>query len=495
MSVSSVTSTPIRHTASVQSVEDSLRSWCEEISQDSSEYSNRRRAAEKIRECYYNNKNELDLSNNQLASLPDAIGSWTALQWLNLSGNRLASLPAAIGSLTALQWLNLDSNQLASLPAAIGSWTALQALFLDGNQLASLPDAIGSWTALQWLNLSGNRLASLPDAIGSLTALQRLYLSNNRLTSLPAAIGSLTALQTLYLNNNQLTSLPAAIGSLTALQELYLIDNRLTSLDSINHLPHTCQVDAQRNFFTPEYVQAFQQHLDPDHSPRVILSIHDDGFQGPDQTLEERLRDWFQEFEMTFPRQNNESLWNNRQPTDDAHFNERFRPLLDLTEDARNNLNEFLRRLRELKDYQKGGEAKNNIILRVDRMLQLACKNEEFKTEMLALITEALETCRDRVLIIFNDIEIRWQVHQEGLSKQDIKELCIRAQRYEEVKKNVLELAGYRHLGDQIETILYFLVQLRDKLNLPISTQGMAYQEVGAKVSVKKILRWYMLAF
>ena len=214
---------------------------------------------------------------------------------------------------------------------------------------------------------------------------------------------------------------------------------------------------------------------------RVFLSIHDDGFQGPDQTLEVRLRAWFREFEMTFPRQNNESLWNNRQPTDDAHFNERFRPLLDLTEDARNNLNEFLRRLRELKDYQKGGEAKNNIILRVDRMLQLACKNEEFKTEMLALITEALETCRDRVLIIFNDIEIRWQVHQEGLSKQDIKELCIRAQRYEEVKKNVLELAGYRHLGDQIETILYFLVQLRDKLNLPISTQGMAYQEVGAQ--------------
>ena len=240
-------------------------------------------------------------------------------------------------------------------------------------------------------------------------------------------------------------------------------------------------MDAQRNHFTSEYVQAFQQHLDPDHSPRVILSIHDDDFQGPNQTLEERIHAWFREFETTFPRQNNESLWNNRQPTDDAHFNECFGPLLGLTDHNYLNLNLFLGRLRELEDYRKGGDAKSNIILRVDRMLQLACKNEEFKNEMLALITEGLESCRDRVLIIFNDIEIRWQVHQEGLSKEDIKKLSIRAQRYEEVKKMVLELARSRHLGDEIETILYFLVQLRDELELPISTQRMSYQEVGAQ--------------
>ena len=133
MSISSVTISPTSYATSQLGVEDSLQSWCEKIPRNSPEHTERRKAADKIKECYHYRKDALDLSGNRLTSLPDAIGSLTALRELDLRGNHLTSLPAAIGSLTALQRLNLSGNQLTSLPDAIGSLTALQRLRPDGN--------------------------------------------------------------------------------------------------------------------------------------------------------------------------------------------------------------------------------------------------------------------------------------------------------------------------------------------------------------------------
>ena len=58
----------------------------------------------------------LDLSNNQLSSLPQEIGKLTSLQLLDLRSNQLSSLPQEIGKLTSLQLLDLSNNQLSSLP-------------------------------------------------------------------------------------------------------------------------------------------------------------------------------------------------------------------------------------------------------------------------------------------------------------------------------------------------------------------------------------------
>ena len=53
-----------------------------------------------------------------------------------------------------LKILIIANNQLASVPNAIGHLTALKGLRLDGNQLTSMPNEIGNLVSLQDLSLS-----------------------------------------------------------------------------------------------------------------------------------------------------------------------------------------------------------------------------------------------------------------------------------------------------------------------------------------------------
>ena len=167
----------------------------------------------------------LDLSGNQLTSLPEWLGKLSGLQVLYLSGNQLTSLPESLGKLSGLQGLFLSGNQLTSLPESLGNLSDLQLLYLSGNQLTSLPESLGKLSALQSLILSDNQLTSLPESLGKLSGLQWLDLSGNQLTSLPESLGKLSGLQELDLSGNQLTSLPAGIRELRALTHLFLHDN------------------------------------------------------------------------------------------------------------------------------------------------------------------------------------------------------------------------------------------------------------------------------
>ena len=107
---------------------------------------------------------------------------------LNISYNQLTTLPPEITELTNLTELYLSGNQLTSLPLEITKLTKLTRLDLYGNQLTSLPLEITKLTNLIWLDLSDNQLTALPPEITKLTKITGLDLSGNPLESPPPEI-------------------------------------------------------------------------------------------------------------------------------------------------------------------------------------------------------------------------------------------------------------------------------------------------------------------
>jgi internalin A len=175
---------------------------------------------------------KLEIKNNSLITLPQQIGQLTNLTRLDLRNNQLTVLPSEIGQLTNLTTLNLSHNQLTELPSEIGHLTKLKRLDLDGNLLTKLPDEIKYLTNLAELNLQDNKLITLPTGIGQLTNLTDLNLHDNQLTILPVQIGQLIGLMWLNLGNNELTTLLPQIGQLFKLRALLLFNNQLTVLPS-----------------------------------------------------------------------------------------------------------------------------------------------------------------------------------------------------------------------------------------------------------------------
>ncbi|MBC1239955.1 COR domain-containing protein [Nostoc sp. 2RC] len=167
----------------------------------------------------------LDLSFNQLTTLPEALASLQQLTSLNLSRNQLKTLPEAITRLQQLTYLNLSRNQLKTLPEALTSLQQLTSLDLSCTGLTTMPEAIANLQQLTSLNLSYNQLKTLPEVITSLQQLTSLNLRCTGLTTLPEALVHLQQLTSLDLRDNKLTTLPEALASLQQLTTLDLTGN------------------------------------------------------------------------------------------------------------------------------------------------------------------------------------------------------------------------------------------------------------------------------
>jgi Leucine-rich repeat (LRR) protein len=95
-----------------------------------------------------------------------------SLEKLDLSSNNLASIPSEIGNLKALTELILDNNVLVSLPIEMGGLIKLKVLSLRNNHIhvantnfsssnpQPIPSSIFEGTLLIDLNLHGNKLTS-----------------------------------------------------------------------------------------------------------------------------------------------------------------------------------------------------------------------------------------------------------------------------------------------------------------------------------------------
>ncbi|NWR61649.1 LRC40 protein, partial [Bucorvus abyssinicus] len=173
---------------------------------------------------------KLILASNKLQCLSEDVKLLPALTVLDVHDNQLTSLPLALGQLENLQKLDVSHNKLESVPEELMQLTRLKSLLLHHNELGRLPDGFGQLVSLEELDLSNNRLTDIPTSFALLTSLVRLNLSCNQLRTLPADISTMTGLRQLDCTKNYLETIPPQLATMASLEQLYLRKNKLRAL-------------------------------------------------------------------------------------------------------------------------------------------------------------------------------------------------------------------------------------------------------------------------
>lgn len=198
----------------------------------------------------------LDLSELNLASLPEEIGDVTTLEELHLSFNKLKELPGSLARLENLRELDLAWNPMAVLPAVLSRLPRLEKLSVCGLPLKRIDADLAAMTAvreLQWhptsatskkpipaafatlpnlrtLNLGFFNLNAVPPGLAPFHRVRSLEITYNHIAELPGEIAALTELESLLANMNRLTEFPAIVLQLCGLRELDLADNKMASI-------------------------------------------------------------------------------------------------------------------------------------------------------------------------------------------------------------------------------------------------------------------------
>lgn len=200
------------------------------------------------------NTNHNLLSNNELErvnqyfTFEEALIDSDLVYILDISGQNINSLPKEIKHLKKLQILNLNDNNLEFLPSEIGELTNLQVLMADNNVLIELPEEIGELNFLEEISLANNQLTKLPENFKKLKNLRKLNINKNSFTSLPLQILNLDYLSLISAADNSINLIPSNISNLENLFFLNLSNNKIKSLtNELVELQHLKEINLTGN--------------------------------------------------------------------------------------------------------------------------------------------------------------------------------------------------------------------------------------------------------
>ena len=186
--------------------------------------------------CQLPNLNTLILDNLALHTLPMGIRKCTNLTHLSLAENPDLNLNQGLGHLSnlALKFLNLSSNELKTLPESISTFATLEDLRLSNNSLADsrLFLSLGKIATLNSLWLDQNQLERIPQSIKNMGQLRYLFLDENNLSDLPQQMQFMDELRVLHVGHNRFTSIPKVVEVMPKLTVLFIAENQITYIDA-----------------------------------------------------------------------------------------------------------------------------------------------------------------------------------------------------------------------------------------------------------------------
>ena len=180
----------------------------------------------------------LDLACGLRTLPPEVFDLADTLEILNLTGNQLSSLPDDLPRLHRLRVIFCSDNAFTTLPPVLGSCGQLEMVGFKANRIDQvLPESLPP--RLRWLILTDNAVETLPQALGQRPRLEKLMLAGNRLSTLPdlSACGELALLR---LAANWLETLPGWVLSMPRLAWLAVGGNPV--FHTLSHRLHRADI-------------------------------------------------------------------------------------------------------------------------------------------------------------------------------------------------------------------------------------------------------------
>jgi len=180
----------------------------------------------------------------ELSSFPlEILDLADTLEILDLSGNQLSSLPPEISRLTKLKIAFFSNNRFTHVPSVFKACENLYMLGFKANQIEVFDEDILPLN-ISWLILTDNRIKVLPESMGQLSNLQKCALAGNRIEKIPDSMAACTKLELLRLSANDIKQIPHWLLELPRLSWLAFSGNPCSG-DSASTLPQMAYADLQ----------------------------------------------------------------------------------------------------------------------------------------------------------------------------------------------------------------------------------------------------------
>lgn len=118
--------------------DETLYAWCKEKI-NTPEYPGRVKAARLIRTAYHHKREELNIENLGLTSLPATAMGALHCKLLRLGGNQLTELPDTLARIKELEEVDLHENPLTIFPDVFTHCKALRSINVRGTQVTAVP--------------------------------------------------------------------------------------------------------------------------------------------------------------------------------------------------------------------------------------------------------------------------------------------------------------------------------------------------------------------